>query len=458
MRGDERRERGEGRQAKHLGHDARGLRPIAQAAPGDPHRGSAHLAPPEPTAARPPLAVARATRPSRRPAQPATVKPRAPGPGGRRDQPASADGGAGQVAGRIRPRAHPDHRAGPACARQRRARASALHEREPRVCGGPRRQVGGHEQRPALARQKQRAAASPRQVQAQGRRRPHGHVQRLLRRRLRSVQHHQRRRVAVGREPALEHLPAARHGRPVDPRGWRALAVGPQPVEVQLGGGAVHAPPQRRAAASVGIGAAARRAARGRRDHRLDARQHQQLLVLTGVFEGAHGQAQRVVDRQAAGLQHAPPAALEAHVDPHPARRGGAQPNGFVEERVVQLTRGRRHQPGVQLESQWIGVLLLHRVRAGQAADRRPMRGQRHPQRRPERKQPDGDARDQQRRSVEQQPRQHQRGGQSARSGRPRHAPFAPCSLTGPAPCRARRARRPRDRHPRPRAPAATGG
>ena len=75
-----------------------------------------------------------------------------------------------------------------------------------------------------------------RQMEAERARRPHGLVERLLARGPRGVQHDQRRRVGVGHEPALHQLARARDSRPVDARGGRALAVGAQGVELELGG------------------------------------------------------------------------------------------------------------------------------------------------------------------------------------------------------------------------------
>ena len=74
-----------------------------------------------------------------------------------------------------------------------------------------------------------------REVHGERRGGAHGGVERLLARRPARVQHHQRARVGVGDQPPLHHLAAAGDGRPVDARRGRALAVGAQRVELELG-------------------------------------------------------------------------------------------------------------------------------------------------------------------------------------------------------------------------------
>ena len=100
------------------------------------------------------------------------------------------------------------------------------------------------------------------EVDAQRRRRAHRHVEPLLARGRGRVEHDQRSGVELGDQPALEHLAAPRHRRPVDARRRRALAVRPQAVDLELGERGVEAPPQH---AGVDAGAAAVARARRRR-------------------------------------------------------------------------------------------------------------------------------------------------------------------------------------------------
>src|SRR5215204_3183366 len=71
---------------------------------------------------------------------------------------------------------------------------------------------------------------------------PHRLVECLLARRTGGVQDHERGGVEPCHETALEHLARAREGRPVDPRRRGALAVRPQAVDLELGGGPIEAP------------------------------------------------------------------------------------------------------------------------------------------------------------------------------------------------------------------------
>ena len=111
----------------------------------------------------------------------------------------------------------------------------------------------------------------------------------------RAVQHHQRGGVELRHEPALDHLAAPGHGRPVDARRRRPLAVGAQAVDLELGRGGVETPARRaRARRRFPCPVAGPRAPAARRGHRLDARQHEHLaLALADHHALAHPRAGR---------------------------------------------------------------------------------------------------------------------------------------------------------------------
>ena len=154
-----------------------------------------------------------------------------------------------------------------------------LDERQTGVHAGPGAEVVPDLDRPAVPRQEHRAAVLAAQPDAQRRGRAHRHVELLLTRRVGRVHHDQRRGVELRHEPPLEHLAVARHGRPVDARGRRAVAVLAQPVDLELRRGGVEPPPrQARLRAEPGGRARAGTAAAGRGD-RLDARQDQHLVA-----------------------------------------------------------------------------------------------------------------------------------------------------------------------------------
>ena len=338
---------------------------------------------------------------------------------------------------------------------------------------GPRRAPGGRGRRatpPGRARRRaacaRPAAAARSRPAAPGARRatppPDRHVQRLLRRRPRRVQHHQGRRVAVCGEPALEHLAAARHRRPVDARCRRALAVGAQPVQVQLGRGAVHPAAQRRTATAVGVRAATRRPAGALPPPPARRAAAPAALVARPVWS-----AWRTASRSGSWIESRPGSSTRR---PRRAKRtsmrtlageAARQPQRLGEQRVVQLAPGRGHQRRAAA-----------RAAAGRAAPPPPCAG-REPggSRRPCAASPTHSAEPsasrpmrhpghQQRGGVEQQRREHERSGQDGRARPPASRPRRPraCAVTGPAPCRARRARRPAGRRRPPREPAAAGG
>lgn len=122
----------------------------------------------------------------------------------------------------------------------------------------------------------------------------------------------------------------------MDPGRGGAEPVGPQAVEVQLGGRAVHPPAQADPVpACVGGRSRAAGATRGARNDRLDTGQHQHLVVAAGHRHLAHREAQGVVDNEHARLEPAPSTAPEAHVDAHPARRATTERDRMRQQRIV---------------------------------------------------------------------------------------------------------------------------
>ena len=168
--------------------------------------------------------------PRRRPVQPDTVNAARPPRGGwgetSQDEPPAT---------RSRPLGGPEgsavtHTSAPAAAGagQGGPGSPGFDQRQADVRGGPGGEVGGQLGGAPVARQQEAATARAREVEADRARRAHGLVERLLARGPRGVQHDQRRRVGVGHEPALHQLARPGHRRPVDARGGRALAIGPQ--------------------------------------------------------------------------------------------------------------------------------------------------------------------------------------------------------------------------------------
>ena len=327
---------GEGRQPQGLGLQAGGARAVAHGTPRNAGRGGAHAAlRPRPS---------RAPRPSRRPAQPATVKAARPEPAERRDQPSAAGRGAGQVARSVRPGAHPDHRAGAAGTRQRRSRVrgprrgpAARARRATRPCRARRRAAGGH--RAAAARSRPAAPGARTATPPPGPpcRAPPPTAAGWRR----ASPAAPSRASAVSRRSSISplratagqwmRLPACPRGRGAGRRGRARRPSRPSGRAAPRGrrrrGPRRHPPPRRRPPPARARPAAAPAAPWC----------SPRLII-------AHGQPQRVGDRERAGLDHPLAPAREAHVDPHLGRRGGAQRQWLGEQRVAQLASGRRQQ------------------------------------------------------------------------------------------------------------------
>ena len=129
------------------------------------------------------------------------------------------------------------------------------------------------------------------------------------------VEHDQRARIAVGAQAALHELAAAGQARPVDPRRGRALAVGAQAVEVDLGG-------HRRAPAAAGQPVPSPRPVG---HHRLQARQDQQLVGPGGGDDArARPSGSRTTTR--GGARTLRPRRAKRDVDAHRASCAGPSP------------------------------------------------------------------------------------------------------------------------------------
>ena len=306
--------------------------------------------------------------------------------------------------------------------------------------------------RPTVARQKHGATVAAGEPHAQRRGCADRLVEGLLVRGSGRVHHDQRRRVELGDQAALEHLAVASHGRPVDPRGGRALPVRAQAVDLELRRGGVQPPPgEARLRAHPGLGTGARTAAAGR-GHRLDPREHEHLLPAVAL-ELARVEPQRIPDHEQLGLEHAPSAPGEAHVDAQPARPSPGHRHGPAEQRLEQLAARWRQHAAAHLHPQRIRLLLDDRVRPGHAHDRGTLGGELHPDDGPKRQHDQAHSGDVQRRCVERSPGQAQRHSEQRSEERAEHQRVR---AREPAPARRERPRRAR-RH-RCRARAADGG
>ena len=239
--------------------------------------------------------------------------------------------------------------------------------------------------------------------------------------------------------------------------GGRALAVGAQAVEVQLGRGAVHPAAQRGAAtAAVGPRAAAARA-RPRPPpppaRRAAARAAPVARPRSVTSRTASRSGSWIDERRRARAPAGPGARSARRSAPWPAT---AAPSGdrLVEQRVAQLAPGRGHQARLQLEPQRVGLLLLDRGRPGNAADPAPRARPAPPTAaEPQREQAERHAGHAQRGGVEQQRRQRRARRRGAA------APAARVTASGPRPAPSQR-RHPLERvaHDRGRSsPAASG-
>ena len=226
--------------------------------------------------------------------------------------------------------------------------------------------------RAPVAGQQQRAAAGAGQVHAQRRRGAHGGVEVLLARGPARVEDDERARVAVGAQPALHELAAAGEPGPEDARRRRAGPVGPQAVEVDLGGDR-RAPAARRQAGAVAFAR--------RRDHLLQARQDQQLGGLVG---GHHpgGEAERVADHDPRRRQHLASAAREARADVDLGVPAAADHRRRCGQQVVlDVAAGQRQPPARDHEVDDHRLLLDRAPRGHRALHAHAARGERDPQR-----------------------------------------------------------------------------
>ena len=266
------------------------------------------------------------------------------------------------------------------------------------------------------------------------------------------IHHDQRGGVELRDQPALEHLAVASHGRPVDARGGCTLPVRAQAVDLELGGGGVEPPPREaRLRAHPSLCTGARAAAAGSGD-RLDPRKHEHLLAAVAL-DLAREEPQRVADHEQLGLEHAPSAPREAHVDAQAARPATGHRHRPAEQRFEQLASGRGQHTALHLHPQRVGLVLHDRVRTGHARDRGAPRGQQDPGDGAERQHHEAHPGHVQRSHVERSPGQAQRHSEQRREEWPQHQP-----VRAREPVPARRGRpRPARRH-RCRARAASGG
>jgi hypothetical protein len=226
--------------------------------------------------------------------------------------------------------------------------------------------------RAPVAGQQQRTAAGAGQVHAQRRGGAHGRVEVLLARGPAGVEDDERARVAVGAQPALHELAAARQSRPEDARRRGAGPVGPQAVEVDLGGDR-RAPTARGEAAAVAVA--------GRRDDLLQARQDEQLGGLVGRHDPG-GEAQRIADHDARRWQHLAPAPREARADVDLGAPAAADHRRRAGQQVVlDVAAGQRQPPARDHEVDDHRLLLDRTPRGHRALDVHAARGQRDPQR-----------------------------------------------------------------------------
>ena len=207
----------------------------------------------------------------------------------------------------------------------------------------------------------------------------HRHVERLRARGRRGVEHHQRRRVELRHEPALEHLAAAGHGRPVDARG-RASPRGRRAARRSRA--------RRSTASSRRPGAARAR----RRSRRAPAPAPPPPGAITGSTRGSTSTSpsrsptssrshmrsgSRITSR--AGLEHAAAAAREADVDPHAPRPAPGDRHRPAEQRLDQLAAGRRQQARRAAPPAADRARPPRRAAGRDARDCRAARGQRDP-------------------------------------------------------------------------------
>ena len=190
--------------------------------------------------------------------------------------------------------------------------------------------------RAAVAGEQQRAAAGAGQVHAQRGGGAHGRIEVLRARRVAGIEDDERARVAVGAQPALHELAAARQPLPEDARRRRAGPVGAQAVEIDLGGDR-RASSARRQSAAVALA--------GRRHHLLQAWQDEQLGGLVGGHH-AGGQPERVADHDPRRRQYLAPAPGEARADVHLGLAAPAdQRRGLGQQVVVDEPLGIGSRP-----------------------------------------------------------------------------------------------------------------
>ena len=301
------RARRRGRPRGRRGAAARRLRGTRRRGAGRPGGGAVTViqAPPATAAITAPLPA----RPPTKPWQPATCST------GRR--PAIAPGideqAARPASGRARAAARSTTRAATYTTRPRRfwAEASAgpvcssISARRTCACGQPSRSgsttVARRSPGSSSAQPRRRAKCTAERGGGADRR-----VERLGRGGRARVEHDERARVGLRDQLALHQPRAARHARPVDAGGGRALDVLAQAVDLRLGGG-----DQRGAGVAGGDLAAVRR-----RPHRLDPRQHEHLVHL-GAGHDALGEAEGVAQHEHGRGERPPPAAPERHLHAH---------------------------------------------------------------------------------------------------------------------------------------------
>ncbi len=132
--------------------------------------------------------------------------------------------------------ADPDHRACGAQIPGSRGTAARARKRERRACGEEGLRISRDAVATMVPADGQLATAVATEVGDEGRRGPDRAVERVAVIGVARVEHHERARIGRRREVALEQLLTAGERRPVDPRGAAPRAVGPEPLDLGVGG------------------------------------------------------------------------------------------------------------------------------------------------------------------------------------------------------------------------------
>ena len=246
---------------------------------------------------------------------------------------------------------HPEHRAGPGSKGRGRRRTALLDHGQAHVHRRPAPHVVPDLDRPPLAREQDRATAMPGQPHTERAGRPHRLVEGLLARRA-------RRRPARSAAPNPAPPPAAAPAsRPTGPRRASESAMPACPRDRGAGRRFRARPSRRRGAGPPAP--ARRRCPRGprhrhrchRAPYRLHPREHQYLLAAR-AHDLAGVETQRITDHEPPRLEHPPPAAREADVDPQPSRPAARDGDGPAQQRLPELAARRGQQPGTRLHPQ----------------------------------------------------------------------------------------------------------